>query len=344
MSRLASSSARFLVVGALAAVIVLSGCNPFSCTTGFCDPLMADVAQKAGDVGSYLAVGRADEAATGNAEFGRAATLGKSGRASVALRATGTARHTPSVTGVPVQFNGVAASQFPTDQSSVGTISIDGSLGLWRGLRAFGDSRFGGVDLIAGATRFQDMPDNSLHIVANGSWGGSIGFRIGLLDESRTRPALSYSYVGRWVPGFAFQSDQFGSQGGNVGTIGGGANNLSVRSWRLAGSKEIGRFGLTVGYGSDAYGGDLDYQASIGDPNPRQGSRAWTLDVSRKNVVVGASYRIGAATVAGEFGHLGDANSELSYAPPFNQFGGSSYGHSRNYLSFGVRIGPRTVP
>jgi hypothetical protein len=347
MSSRANSSVRVAVGGALAAVIVLSGCDPYPCTTGFCDPLMADVAQKAGDVGTYLAVGRADEAATGNAELGRAAALEKSGRASVALRVTRATRHTPSVTGVPVRSNGVSASQFPTDQSSVGTISIEGSLGLWRGLPSFGDSRFGGTDLIIGVTRFQDMPDNSLHVVANGSWGESIGFRIGLLDESRTRPALSYSAVVRTVPGFAFQSDQFGTPGVGVSTIGGNVTGLHVRSWRLAAAKEIGRFGLTAAYGSDSYGGDIYYQASINGPSSDQGSRSGTLDVSRTNLMVGAAYRVGVATLAAEFGHLGDAEGGLGdggCCAPFNQFAGSPFGQSHNYMSIGVRIGPRAVP
>lgn len=329
---------RFAAAVLVVTAAALAGCQP--CAGFECNPLFFDVGAKAQDLGTFLAVQRADEMAGGNAVLGQAGPLGRPGRVSLGLRVNRTQRTMPGVEGVSVSTDGVppGAVHFPTSDGNASTLTGDIAVGVWRGVAA-GDSYFGGIDLLGSVTSMQGYDANSLRVTSATNIAGGIGVRFGLLEETKTLPGISMTGSIHWVPTLSFQATDLPASSGGTVSIGADAINVSVRSWRLAASKKIGRFGITAGVGGDSYVGSAGYTATFTLPVAGSSPSLSSTDsftVGRRNLFVGGSYTVGRVTVAGEYGHL--SQSSTTYTDPRSTFGGGSSEPSRNYLTLGVRL------
>ena len=319
------------------AAVLLAGCENGGPCVGYidCFPALRDAGTKAGDLAEFLTIQRADETSSGNVVLGQASPFDGKHRVSFAVRANRLARALPRVEGTTVRTDGAtAASDFRVTNGSNTALTADVAVALWRGV----SSGPGGLELTGSITSLQDFQDNSLHLASNGHIALGAGVRIGLLEETRTLPGISYSRSLRFLPWFDFRSDTMSVIGGGTMTVGGDTIDLRVASWRLAASKRFGHYGLTVGVGGDSYRMSGSVSAALLSPNilGNNGSKYVEFSTHRRNAFLGGSYTVRGLTFVGEYGHLSLSSSPISAS---NTFGGRSADMSRDYLSLGVRLG-----
>src|SRR5579862_1841845 len=120
-------------------VATLSGCDPYpGCLPpSFCDSRLHDLDDKSQDLGRYLAVETADEFASGNAIAGTSGATGKLGRVSLSIRGTAVKREVPRLDRGAIAVDGsFNPTAFGAASTTIVVPSIDGALGLWRGVPA----------------------------------------------------------------------------------------------------------------------------------------------------------------------------------------------------------------
>ncbi len=323
-----------LGLGCLIAIpILFSACD--TCTQFACDPTLGDVGGKARDVATFLSVQRGDEAANGNTVLAQGGASGRAGAVAISLRAHPTTRLTPLTDGVHPQVTGATSSDFATATAGAYTVGIDAAIGLTRGWHA-GDTRIGAIDFTGSVTRLARYRTNALNVIPDDNLIAGAGIRVGIVQESVTLPAISFSFNARSLGSFSFQSPAMVASDGRSMSISGEEIDGSMSSVRLSASKRFGKLGGSAGIGTDNYYGNgtlrvLQSQPGSGVTTSASEADRWT--VQRKHSFMGASYDLGRATIGAELVHLGGGKGFSG-----NTFSGRPISAGRTQFSVGVRL------
>lgn len=318
--------------------ILLAGCDGPCGDRIYCYPELGDAGSKANDIAMFLAVQRADETVGGNVILGQAGPIGKKAGVLVDVRANHISRRLPEVNGITMRTGATTATDFQASNQSATAVTATVATALWRGV-ASGPTHIGELDLTGSLSYLQGFQDNSLHISSNSSIATGIGFRIGLVEETRTLPGITYAVSLRFVPAFDFSSNTIPVLGGGTMTIGGDSIDVRATSWRFAASKQFGAIGATAGMGGDSYSGSGSVSAALSGSSlgAMSGSQYVSAFPNRRNLFIGGSYTMRGVSLVGEFGHLSQSGAYPTYFT--NTVRGQSADMSRNYLSLGVRLG-----
>lgn len=318
---------RLIVCGALA--FTASACDPL-----ICGGRLADACQKAQDLGYVTGVQLADAASSGNATIGKSGALFARGKMDISVRATGVPTNRVRFDDVRLRTDGVAAATgFGVDEATVRSLSVDAATGVWRGWRR-GQTRIGGLDLLLGVSVTPDGNVGGLRQTSGGRHAVAFGLRLGLLDETRTLPAVSLSGAYRGHALFSATTPPLSADSGGTVTIKLHDADITGTTLRLAASKQLSRFGVTAGVGRDHYALKSDYSVIGSNDLLGSGEGRVSLELSRRVAFAGASFTLGRTALAAELGRAFPGR-----APQLmNTFGERTPNAARSYATFGVRI------
>jgi hypothetical protein len=230
----------------------------------------------------------------GNPVPGSASTmgmrLGSLPRVSLGLRVTAASVGLPPVESV----GGTSDITFP-----VGSIAIDGSVGIYPGLSLLPTvGGFGALDLL-GSVGIMPLPTGEgFDIGSAGTW--ALGARVGVLRESFTAPGLSIDVIYRSIGEVAYGSADLADRDAFIRVAGYRATSL-----RGTVGKRLLGFGLTGGVARDWYRADVSARvrdASIADPSRVLELRQTGLSTSRTAVFGNASLTMLILNLAAELG------------------------------------------
>jgi hypothetical protein len=312
----------------LPVMLGLAGCEPFIPTE------FLDATRKTEGLAQFLAVQRSDQMTSGSVVLGEAGSLGRSGRVSVGLRATLVDGGTPSTAGTTVSVNGEQPNTFATESNGALAIAADAGVAIWRGLHV-GETYVLGVTAVGSLTLLPAAETSDIDLDGGDGLSVGGGIRLGILEEGSRTPGLAFTGMVRNLPAMSLQTEPLPTD--DNGTMILRMNGLTgtVGQWRLAASKQFGRFGVIAGGGEDVYEGhgDLEFER-VGDPSAPFEAIDRTITFSRSTMFVGGSYRVGRWTLGAEIGRLGgDAATDVT--PEFAGQGD----WSKTYLSVGLRVG-----
>ena len=313
-------------------VLLLALC---ACENGsFCYDRVLDGCRKAEDLAAFVAEQAAGSLAGGNSIIGESGVLQATGKMSISVRAQGVARSAPQLQGTMLRTDGVATgSDFRTEDGSAMSMSADVAVGGLRGFRA-GATRIGGIDLLGNLTMVPGFHDNGLHVTSKGL-GFGVGVRVGVIEETRVLPAISFSVTARTLPTFSAETTPLATDAGGTMSISLTDIAVSARMLRLAGSKQFGRYGITGGFGRNRYFTSSAYRVTSPDLTEDSGVNFTSASVTRSDVFAGASLTLGPARVGGEIGRTFGAAGPVM----LNTFGDGTVGRQRTYATIGVRFG-----
>jgi hypothetical protein len=321
---------RWSIRGVIPCLLVsLSACGPIVLMPSE----LLDGARKSEDIALFLAVQRADQLSSGNATLGEAGPIGKLGSVRLSARASMTRQATPDLSGVPISTESSESSTIPVSKTSATSLVVDGAFGVWRGIR-IGETYFGGLNVLGRVALLSRYGDTPLDVSSDDNLAFGFGFRMGILEESARTPGIAVSWMAHGLPAIAFGPDPLQTTAGGAISLALRSTDMDARQFRIAASKEFGAIGVTAGYGSNSLTGTAAFSA-VGLGTGTQPAHSWEnyIEVERRLMFAGVSYRTGPFTFAGEAGRLtGDA--------PFSSNDFADQGDwARNYLSVGVRVG-----
>src|SRR6184192_544441 len=134
----------------------------------------------------------------GNATLGQGGALGGLGHFAAEVRGNLIAGdvpqlQTPSLTGAQQR------TRYPTKTQLLGLPSIDGSIGLFKGI-PLPLTNVGGVDLLLSAFYVPKVTKDNVTIDPDSPLKIGYGLRVGLLQESLLVPGVSVTYFRRDLP------------------------------------------------------------------------------------------------------------------------------------------------
>jgi len=315
-------------IACAALTLVLAGCDGYGL---YCGDNLVDACSKARDLATVVTVQLGDEAvATGNAIIGQGGALGDKGRMEASFRARVTSHGSPQFDNVTVRTDAtVGSSSFGVDTRPATSFSGDFALRVSRGDRV-GETRVAALDLVGGFSVTPQLDGGSIQI--NGSsLGVSLGARLGILQETKTLPAVSLTGMFRTIPRFSVTSQSMPTDSGGSVTLSLNNGDILTTGWRLAASKQLGRFGISGGLGGETYDGTVEF--AVEAASVPGGSETINLTARRNTAFIGGSLGMGRATLAAELGSVfGGKIPSLSNT--FEQ----SPDAARAYLTLGVRL------
>jgi len=329
-------NARLLMFGAVAAASSACGA-PFELP---CSSALADACRKGGNLAALVGIAYADAVAGGSPFLGEAATRGP-GRVAFQLRSNTVRTRMPKPDGVSFRTDGSSAgSGVQSEDMSTTALSAELTVGVLRGV-PIGSNHAFGVDLLGGLSTTRDYSSGGMAATAamnssqRGNWnhGSSLGVRVGLAEESRLIPGVSFTYVTRSLPAIQVNSRGTGSAVDELFAI---RSDVGVRdaAWRLVASKTIQRVGLSVGFGTDTYDVTSDTHVALTARPSVSGKNTTYAQLSRHNIYASAFTNIGVVKLVGEAGML--SGGQLSgMSDPLDRDSGASHG----YFTLGLRIG-----
>ncbi len=313
--------------GVLLAAALLAGCD--------IPGAYWDGQRKMEEIAGFLGTQQGDAVAAGSPLFGKAGTLGSTGRTSFSLRAVRAGRNTPSVSGTTVSTTGTKSATFSTSDGAVTAVTADAGVSLWRGFGA-GRTHAAGITLLGGMSLHPGFGESDIEIDGGDGLAVALGIRLGILEETGSIPGIAITTTWRGLPGFSLRAPPLPTDDGGTMVMKLDEVNGHLIQSRIAVSKEFGKLGLILGYGADSYtaSGYLDLRIT---DSPHQGSEfeGQTIMYDRTALFAGATWRLAGVTFGAEVGRLGALRSGF----PWNRFGGRS-DWSRTYLSLGTRIEP----
>lgn len=283
------------------------------------------------DVFQYIAPQLGIALTGGNATLGQGGTLGGLGHFTVEARGNAIAGDVPQIQNFPTPgYNGRQTHTLPTSKQFVGLPTVDGALGIFKGL-PLGLTNVGGVDLLVSAMYLPSITSGSVKVSPNQSLQLGFGARVGLLQESLLVPGVAVSYLRRDLP---------------TTTVSGSSSGVSVNvqnakvntnAWRLTVSKNLLLFSLAGGIGRDSYDQSALVQGSV-QTSPIGAAQSTQVKVSqtmtRTNYFLDASMNFILAKIVAEIGQVSGGS-----ASTYNSFSGGAADKSRLYGSLGLRIG-----
>lgn len=281
-----------------------------------------DACQQAIDVFKLMAPQLGIAITGGNATLGQGGALGGLGHVTAEIRGNLIAGdvpqlQTPSLTGAQQRTN------YPTKTQLLGLPSVDGSIGLFKGL-PLGITNVGGIDLLLSAFYVPKVNTSNITVDPSSSLKIGYGVRLGLLQESLIVPGVSITYFRRDLPSTTIT----GNENGATLTV----NDLNVKTnaWRLTASKNLLIVSLAAGVGQDRY--DMSATAT-GTAGGQSSSFSPSLKLTRTNYFVDASLNMLLAKIVAEAGMVSGGTITT-----YNQFD-TAPDKSRLYGSLGLRIG-----
>ena len=336
---------RAFVSGALGALALVLGTAPQAAAqSGTCEifgipsaaPLQLDDAcRKSEDLFRFLAPQVGVALSGGNVLLGEGGTLGGWGKRSAVLRVTAVDGRVPSNT-VALSPTGPVASDFGATRAPIPVPALDVGIGLFRGV-PLGLTNVGGVDLLLGATFVPNVSRDEFNLSSEGrSLVGTVGVRVGVLQESALVPGVGLSVMRRRLPA---TSVTYRTQDDTLGVFN---TRVSSTVYRLTVNKRFGLIGLGGGIGRDELDTRTNVEAVINETVAGQPVRtvAALRDVrdraSRSTAFVNASFGLARAQLVGELGRsqAGELRETL------NTFGGRRANEAYTYasLGFGIRF------
>jgi hypothetical protein len=295
------------------------------------DRATQDACQMSVDVFQYIAPQLGLALAGGNATLGQGGALGGLGHFAVELRGNAIAGDLPQIQNFPQpSTNGRQARQLPTKKQFVGLPTVDGAIGVFKGI-PLGLTNVGGVDVLVSASYVPTVSGSSIDVKPNQNLQLGFGVRVGILQESILFPGVAVSYLRRDLP---------------TTTVTGSSSGMSVKiqdakvntnAWRLTASKNLLLFSLAGGIGRDSYDQSALAQGTvqtspIGSQQSQQIKLSQTM--TRTNYFLDASLNMLLAKIVGEIGQASGGTVST-----YNSFSGGAADKSRLYGSLGVRIG-----
>ena len=318
--------ARLIACAAL--TFALAGCDGYGL---YCEGPLADACSKARDLATVVTVQLGDEAvASGNAIIGQGGALGNKGRLEASFRARVTSNGSPQFDNVMVRTDAtVGSSTFGADTRPTTSFAGDFALRVSRGDRV-GDTRVAALDLVGGFSLTPHIDGGSIQ--TNGSaLGVSLGARLGILQETKTLPAVSLTGMFRTIPKFSVTSQSIPTDSGGSVTLSLNNGDILTTGWRLAASKQLGRFGIAGGLGRETYDGTVEF--AVAASSTSGGSQTVDLTARRNTAFIGGSLGMGRATLAAELGSVFGGK-----IPSMNNTFEESPDAARAYLTLGVRL------
>ena len=297
-----------------------------------CGGPLSDACGKAEDLVHALGIQIADESSEGNALLGDVNAMGATGLASVSMRVTQMRRNGVRFEGVTLRTDGIKGeSTFASESDVATTISLDGVVGAWHGSPLFGRFRFGGVDVVGNIAMATNMDRGNLHISA-GQPAYAIGVRLGLIEETRSVPAISFTSMFRFPQTFSVTTPPLVADSGGSVQIEITDATVTTFDYRFAASKKLGPFGISSGIGHNQNFVWGNYRVT-GTGDLGSGAESASFGMARVDAFVGATYTIKRYTFGAELGRV------LGGDPPsMHNLYGERGDAARNYLTLGVRI------
>src|SRR5262245_5949945 len=287
-----------------------------------------DVCQKAVDLFQYMAPQVAAAITGGNAVLGQGGTLGGIGHFSAGARINVVVGSIPQVQDPSVRprLTGAQPPQtFPTNDSPIPMVSLDGAIGLFKGI-PLPLTNVGGIDLLLSATFVPEINRDEVTIDPENPLQLGYGVRVGALQESLVVPGVAFTFITRDLPTLAMTGTALGA------TLDVTDASVKTSEWRVVANKSPILFGLAIGAGQDFYKSTATARGTFGG----QTSNTVQLDQSmtRTSAFLDLSVNLPVLKLVGEIGQVsGGKAPEI-----FNGFEGKGVVASRLYGSLGLRV------
>jgi len=313
----------FAAAAVLAATAVPVSAQANSCAAGFTQ----DACQKAVDVYQYLAPQLGTAITGGNATLGQGGALGGPGHLSLGVRVNAVKGTLPQVddpSATPV-LTGARATAYPTKDAYIPMPTIDGALGIFKGI-PLSLTNVGGIDALVSASYIPKVDRSDVSIDPDNPVKFGYGVRISALQESIVSPGISFTYLKRDLP---------------VLSLTGASSNSTLHiddltekttAWRLVASKSFILFGLAAGYGQDSYKSSASANATISGQTSSTISVA--QDMTRSNMFADLSLNFPVFKLIGEIGQVSGGTAPTTV----NTFPAKGIVDSRLYASVGFRL------
>ncbi|HKN66782.1 MAG TPA: hypothetical protein VJW73_10915 [Gemmatimonadaceae bacterium] len=332
MKRLIVLCLSFAVSGSALAQ-VSSACPAGTATAGIPDQNRAtqDACQQAIDLFQFMAPQLGIAITGGNATLGQGGSLGGLGHFVVEARVNALAGNVPQIQ-TPSTNGAQQRSNYPTKTQILGLPSVDGSLGLFKGL-PLGLTNVGGVDLLLSAFYVPKVSADNVTVDPDSPLKIGYGLRVSALQESLLVPGVSFTILRRDLP----KTTITGTSGGDSLIVRGLEDNTTA--WRLVASKSLVLFGLAAGVGQDRYDAKANIQGVVSGvfgplTNPRSNVIPLSQKVTRTNYFADVSLNMLLAKIVGEIGMVSGGNISTGA----NKFD-TAPDKSRLYGSLGIRLG-----
>jgi len=294
----------------------------------YCGGNLIDACSKARDLATVVSMQLADEAVgEGNAIMAESGALHDRGPMEMSVRAKVMSRNVPSVDNVMVRTDATtASSNFGVDAGSAASVASEFALRVSRGTRV-GATRVAGLDLLGGLRLSGHSGDGSIHMDGS-TVGFSYGARLGILQETNRLPAVSLTGMIRRLPTFSMTTEPLSTEGG-FGTVSLSLSNgkIATHGFRLAASKQLGRFGLSGGVGRESYQTTFDFSAG------GAGTEKADFSATRNTAFIGGSLGIRSAKLGVELGSVFGGQAP-SMTNSFDEVPTAA----RTFMSVGVRF------
>jgi hypothetical protein len=291
-----------------------------------------DACRKAIDLSNFVAPQFAAALAGGNATIGQSGALGGLGKFAVSVRSTHVMGEFPNIGAQGFYTGGAQKSTYSTASVQVPALSVDGALGLFRGL-PIGTTYIGGIDALVSATYMSSTTGAGVSATLEGS-NTNFGFggRVGIIEETSSLPGIAVTYLKRDMPRFSVAGGSFATATATTapGTLAANSLLVTTASYRLTAGKQLGMIGISAGYGQDKYDASSSATATV------NGATATGMAVSqmtRNNLFVGASVSAAVFRFVGEYGMATGGTAATS----LNDMGAAG-NKARSYYTIGVKI------
>jgi len=295
----------------------------------YCGGDVIDACAKARDLATVVSMQLADEAvADGNAIIAEGGALNDRAPMELSIRAKVMSRNTPSVDNVTVRNDATTgSSSFGVDAGTAASLTSEFAIRISRGTRV-GNTRVAGFDLLGGFRLSRHGDDGGSVHINGGTAGFSYGARLGILQETDKLPAVSLTGMVRRLPTFSLTTDPLSTEGG-FGSVSLSLTNgkIATQGFRLAASKQLGRFGLSGGIGRESYHTTFDFSAA------GAGIEHAAFIATRNTAFIGGSLGIRSATLGAELGSVFGGTAP-SMTNSFDEVPTAA----RTFVSLGVRL------
>lgn len=336
-----ASAVRLRTIGA-GVVLALLGAREAAAQGATCEILgspavaplvLTDACRKAEDLFVFLAPQVGVALSGGNVLLGEGGTLGGWGKRSAVLRVTAVDGRIPDNV-ITLNPTGAISSDFGAARAPVPVPALDLGIGLFRGVPV-GLTNVGGVDLLVGVTFVPSVRRDEFNIMNEGSaLVGTLGVRVGVLQESALVPGVALSVMRRRLPA---TSVTYRTANDTLGVF-----NTRVAStvYRLTVNKRFGLFGIGGGVGQDELDTRTNVEAIINETVAGQPVRtiASLRDArdraSRGTAFANVSFGLARAQLVAEIGR----SRAGSLRETLNTFGDRRANEAYTYGSVGVGV------
>jgi hypothetical protein len=311
-----------------AAVVLVAAAAAVEAQANTCAPgITQDACQKAVDIYQYLAPQLGTAITGGNATLGQGGALGGLGHFSLGVRVNavqGTLPQANDPAAAPV-LTGARATAYPTKDAFVPMPTIDGALGIFKGI-PLPLTNVGGVDLLVSAGYIPSVHRDDISIDPDNPVKLGYGVRISALQESIVSPGVSFTYLKRDLPVLSLTASSSNS------TLHVDDLTEKTSAWRLVASKSFILFGIAAGYGQDSYKSSASANAMISGQTSSTISVA--QDMTRSNMFADLSLNFPVFKLIAEIGQVSGGTAPATV----NTFPSKGIVDSRLYGSLGFRL------